>query len=266
MKTPTISVIIPTWNSEKTVLHAIKSCLNQTLPPFEVLVCDDGSTDNSEVLVKQIQDKRVVWIAGDHSGIPAMVRNKGIKVSQGEWIAFCDSDDEWLPRKLEKQFYEMISSGLLASSTNALRRTRGFILGKYLKRKKRTISFKDLLNVNDVICSTAIIHSSIPKKIGGFPEERTYRGFEDYAYWLRISTKTDFVYIDEPMAIYNDYPIISIRATNPTDAVIKQVTIENFKNWSRTSKLPMYYNFCITFFLYKKRVKESIKHLYKKHD
>ncbi|MFY9338906.1 MAG: glycosyltransferase family A protein [Methanosarcina flavescens] len=96
-----ISVIIPTWNRAETLGKAISSALNQTLSPYEVLVCGvDGSPDQK--VVNSINDPRVRWIEGGKDGLASIPRNIGIKASKGEWLAFLDSDDEWLPEKLEK--------------------------------------------------------------------------------------------------------------------------------------------------------------------
>src|SRR5690606_38869541 len=98
-----ISVIIPTWNRAETLGKAISSALNQTLSPYEVIVCGvDGSPDQK--VVNSIKDPRVRWIEGGKDGLASIPRNRGIKASKGEWLAFLDSDDEWLPEKLEKQF------------------------------------------------------------------------------------------------------------------------------------------------------------------
>src|SRR5262245_1813867 len=103
LENPKISVIIPTWNRAQSVKRAISSALRQTHPPHEILVCDDGSTDNTEEVVRAMGDSRVRWIAGPHAGCPAVPRNRGIAASKGDWIAFLDSDDAWLPEKLEAQ-------------------------------------------------------------------------------------------------------------------------------------------------------------------
>lgn len=97
-----ISVIIPTWNRAETLGKAISSALNQTFPPFEIVVCGvDGSPDQE--IFNLINDPRMRWIEGGRDGLASIPRNRGIKASRGEWLAFLDSDDEWLPDKLEKQ-------------------------------------------------------------------------------------------------------------------------------------------------------------------
>lgn len=103
-----VSVIIPTYNREKVLARSIKSVLNQTYRDFELIIIDDGSTDNTETLVKQYQekDKRILYYKQGNQGASA-ARNSGIELAKGEYIAFQDSDDEWLPNKLEVQMQRL---------------------------------------------------------------------------------------------------------------------------------------------------------------
>lgn len=229
MNTPKISIIIPTWNSEKTLRATIKSCLNQTLEPFEVLVCDDGSTDNSKKVVEDINDPRVIWVPHQHTGTPAIPRNNGMRVSSGDWIAFCDSDDEWLPEKLEKQIQYLSKSKNKAVCTNAIIKINENITSKkMLNFKKSNISTDNLIWNNNIICSSVIINKSIYNKIGGFPEDTKYAGFEDYVYWLKVSTETDLSFLDENLVIYYDHPKTSIRSKQIPDTDIKKLSLESF--------------------------------------
>ena len=211
-----ISVIIPTWNREAMLENAIRSALKQALPPIEVLICDDGSTDNSREIVRLINDSRVRWIEGEHSGNPAVPRNRGIKESQGEWIAFLDSDDEWLPEKLEKQLVHANKMGYDAVCSNAIR----YVLsqnysGTVLENFKlgESISFFELLKINYIICSSVLIKKNIVNKCKGFSECEELIGVEDYSLWLRAATFTNFAYINEPLLIYRDDPKFSIRGS-----------------------------------------------------
>ena len=96
-----ISVVIPTYNRAELVLRALRSVLAQTRPAEQVIVVDDGSTDDTGPLVR-IQFGSVDYLAQENRGVSA-ARNRGIEVATGEWIALLDSDDEWLPEKLERQ-------------------------------------------------------------------------------------------------------------------------------------------------------------------
>ncbi len=102
---PKVSVIIPTYNREKLLPRAIQSVLDQTYSNFELIVVDDGSPDNTKKIVEEFQkkDKRIKYIWQENFGGNSKTINTGIKASQGEYIALLEDDDEWLPKKLEKQ-------------------------------------------------------------------------------------------------------------------------------------------------------------------
>ncbi|WP_137652106.1 glycosyltransferase family 2 protein, partial [Bifidobacterium moukalabense] len=99
---PKVSVVIPTFNRADTIGDSIKSVLEQTFKDFEVVVVDDGSTDNTESIIASLGDSRIKYVMQDNAGACA-ARNNGIRHAHGEYIAFQDSDDHWMPRKLEKQ-------------------------------------------------------------------------------------------------------------------------------------------------------------------
>ena len=234
---PKISVIIPTWNSDKTLKATIESCLNQTLPPIEILVCDDGSTDDSKKIVEEMNDSRVKWIPLSHSGTPAVPRNKGIELSKGEWIAFCDSDDEWLPQKLEKQVAALLQTKYKAISTNAFQKINNTKTNKkIIYFTKKYIGFINLLQSNSIICSSTIIHKSLFNKIGGFTENINYGSYADYIYWLKITTETKFIYIEDALTIYNDHPETSMRKEKISDKDLKNNSFNDFIIWSKTKK------------------------------
>lgn len=98
---PTYSIIVPTYNRENLLKRAIDSILSQTFRDFELIIIDDGSTDNTKEVVETYKDDRIIYIYKENGGINS-ARNRGLKVARGEYIAFCDSDDDWLPEKLEK--------------------------------------------------------------------------------------------------------------------------------------------------------------------
>ena len=103
VRNPIVSVIIPTYNRAHLIDKAIKSVLNQTYQDFEIIVVDDGSTDNTNEVLKNFTDSRIHYIFHTSNLGVSAARNTGIKTSQGEYIALLDSDDDWLPEKLDKQ-------------------------------------------------------------------------------------------------------------------------------------------------------------------
>jgi glycosyltransferase involved in cell wall biosynthesis len=234
-KMPKISVIIPTWNRADKIKKAIKSALNQTVQDLEVLICDDHSTDNTFQVVSSFNDSRVIWIPGERGGRPAIPRNRGIKVKQGEWIAFLDSDDEWISEKIEKQLKKIEITNCKAVCSNAFRflPSKG-IHGKLIKYRKQWITFDDLLDSNFVICSSLLIHNSILDSVGNFPENPELIAVEDYTLWLRVATQIDFAYIDEALLIYHDDVQSSIRSKDSRSIWLqKKYVLRDFLHWAK---------------------------------
>lgn len=233
-KTADISVIIPTWNRKDLLERAIGSVLDQTLRPLEVLVCDDGSTDGSRELVDSMDDARVRWLAGEHTGRPAVPRNRGIYASRGKWLAFLDSDDEWLPDKLERQMSLVGKTGCDTACSNAQRNSpSGGVTGDLLDGiDTGTITFSRLLHVNYVIGSSVLTKRALVERCGGFPEDPDLLAAEDYALWLRMATFTDFTFLNEPLVVYRDEPEDSIRTNGPPEWEQRINVLDSFMAWA----------------------------------
>lgn len=181
-----VSVIMPCYNAEKTISDSINGVLSQTYNNFELLIIDDYSTDNSLTILKQYAslDNRLKLFSTDkNSGSPAIPRNIGIKHATGRFIAFCDSDDIWLPAKLEEQI------SLFDDNTS-------IIYSNYektdfdLNRKKRYIiapkfaTYTSLLNGNYIGNLTGIYDTD---KVGKIFQKHIFH--EDYVMWLEILKK-----------------------------------------------------------------------------
>jgi glycosyltransferase involved in cell wall biosynthesis len=236
---PSVSVIIPTWNRAATVVAAVASALAQTHAPLEVLVCDDGSGDDSERRIRALPDPRVRWLAGARGGRPAIPRNRGIAAARGEWLAFLDSDDEWLPDKLGRQLAAVRASGRRASSTNAWRVSPGADRREPMQSDADGVrTLTDLLHGNGVICSSALTHRSLLAVAEGFPEAAILKALEDYALWLRVACFTAFDHLAEPLVLYRDEPAASVRAEG-LDAKAQQVeVVTDFLAWCRRHPAP----------------------------
>lgn len=233
-----ISVIIPTYNRREQVIKAIRSALAQTFASFEILVCDDGSTDGTREAVHEIKDPRVRWVPGKgNSGLPAVPRNRGIRESRGDWLAFLDSDDEWYSEKLAEQKKAIARSGASAVCANADRvNAQGTPNGLVVAFEKNVISFDDLLRANTVVSSSMLLKKSLFDDVSGFPEERDLKAGEDHALWLRIATRSDILFIHEPLLSYRDDPASSVRGTHK-DAHMAGLrltgrVIGNFLRWA----------------------------------
>jgi glycosyltransferase involved in cell wall biosynthesis len=226
-------VIIPTWNRASTIVASIESVLNQTYPIHEILICDDGSTDNTREILTAFTDRRIRFIGGAHSGLPAVPRNRGLRESTGDWVAFLDSDDCWLPEKLSVQMRAVGEVGCKASATNAWRVTPE--MGRtmpYIQFESSKITLQDLLRVNWVICSSVLVERGIALACGGFPEDSELKAIEDFALWLRVASMTDFVYCNDPLVDYLDVPSESVRA-NTNDVRQQEAVRLNYLSWAK---------------------------------
>jgi glycosyltransferase involved in cell wall biosynthesis len=236
---PSVSVIIPTWNRATTIVAAVESALAQTHAPLEVLVCDDGSSDDSEQRIRAISDSRLRWLPGPRGGRPAIPRNRGIAAARGEWLAFLDSDDAWLPDKLERQLAAVLASGRLACCTNAWRIFPGADRRELMRNGADGVrALADLLAGNGVICSSALIHRSVLADAEGFPEAAILKALEDYALWLRVACFTDFDHVAEPLVFYRDEPAASVRADGLDGRAQRVEVLADFLDWCRRHREP----------------------------
>jgi glycosyltransferase involved in cell wall biosynthesis len=198
-----LSVIIPTYNRAQMVGRAIRSVLDQTYQDFEIVVVDDGSKDNTEEVVRSFNDKRVRYIKHERNEGVAAARNTGIKATRSKYIAFQDSDDEWLPEKLEKQMagFRTASSNIGVVYTAFLKiegDKKTYIPSPELTQKEGDI-YNSLVRGNFVAPPAAVVKRECFAKAGMFDEGIPC--FEDWELWLRISKYYHFKYIDEPLII-----------------------------------------------------------------
>jgi glycosyltransferase involved in cell wall biosynthesis len=233
-----ISVVIPTYNRATELILAVKSASSQTFPVHEILICDDGSSDNSKQLITELNNPIVKWIDCGKNGGPAIPRNMGIKQSSGNWIALLDSDDAWCPTKIEKQVEAVQRLSVLASCTNASRMRFGEDKGPYLDYSKDSIGLTDLFHQNSIICSSVIVSKDLLSTISNFPEDKNLIAFEDYALWLRLSTKSNFAYLSEPLVKYFDNVETSIRSGFKMDTWdVYSIVIPDFIMWIKNGRV-----------------------------
>ncbi len=206
-KIPTVSVVIPTYNRAHLVGRAIQSVLNQTYQDFEIIVVDDGSTDNTEEVVKSFNDPRIRYLRHDQNRGGSAARNTGINMARGEYIAFQDSDDEWLPEKLEKQMrvFENAPAEVGVVYTDMWR------IGKGEKRYWHSpkimpedgIVYKQALDqVMGIGIQTAVIKRECFNVVGMFDEN--FPRFIDLELFARLSKYYYFYHINEPLVNFYD--------------------------------------------------------------
>ena len=195
--TSTVSVIIPTFNREKLLKRSIKSVLNQTYPNLECLVVDDGSTDNTKDVIMNFNDNRINYIKHKLNKHASAARNTGIQAAKGDYIAFLDDDDEWLPEKLKKQVYLLEQSSI---NIGLVYCWMTYLIGeKELYNYTPTLKgyiFNDMLDKQAIgNSSTLLVRRNIIGEIGGF-DESLPRG-NDGDFIRRVCRKYEVDYVPE---------------------------------------------------------------------
>ncbi len=199
---PRISVIVPAYNAARFVAEAVESILNQTLAPMEIVVVNDGSTDDTEAILRPYRE-RIHYIRQQNRGLPA-ARNRGIEESQGDLIAFLDADDVWLPGKLEKQwkcFQDHPAAGLVHSNVLLWHDATGEKTPGYEGLRERTgWCYSKLFSRSAIIPSATMVKRECLDRVGLFNE--SMRTSEDYELFLRIARYYEFAYVDDPLILY----------------------------------------------------------------
>lgn len=207
---PAVSVVIPAWNRRETLRASVESVLRQTFTDFELIVVDDGSTDGTMEAIADLADPRLRRLQTPHNMGASGARNLGIRAARGEWVAFQDSDDEWLPRKLEKQMARVEAAGpeVVACYTGMLRPWRPSGQGArtdllYLPHisvpqvegdLSRTILARSLVSTQMLMARRAAL-----LQIGGFDEAMP--ALVDWELTIRLSRLGRFLLVDEPLVI-----------------------------------------------------------------
>ena len=194
------SVIIPTLNRWQTLPRAIDSVLSQTLIPHEIIVVDNGSRDGTVEMVESKYPS--VQILQEKSVGVSAARNRGIRVATGTWIALLDSDDEWLPNKLQRQMESYINSNSSKRliHTNEVWKKNNFPVNQMKKHKKSGgYIFNACLPICCISPSSSILRRDLFDEFGFFDENLP--ACEDYDLWLRICSKEEVLFIDENLII-----------------------------------------------------------------
>ncbi len=188
-----VSVVIPTYNRAPDLSRALDSVLKQTYPHWEALVIDNHSTDNTYEVVRRLNEKRIRYFEISNNGVIAASRNLGIHHSNGEFIAFLDSDDIWKNDKLEKSILWLNQGFDVVYHDMNIVSNRGFYIGprKFKTRQVAPPVHNDLLvNGNTLPTSSVVVRKDVLLKVGGFSEAVEMIAGEDYDLWLRLSTLT----------------------------------------------------------------------------
>lgn len=194
-----VSVVIPTFNRAHLLRRALDSVLGQTHPPHELIVVDDGSTDETASLIRH-RYPNVSYLYQSNSGVSS-ARNRGIKEATGRWIALLDSDDEWLAHKLARQLEALQEvPGMKLCHTDEIWIRNGVRVNPKKKHAKSGgWIFQRCLPLCCVSPSSVLIHRGVFDAVGLFDE--TLPVCEDYDLWLRVSARFPVLYADEPLTV-----------------------------------------------------------------
>ena len=223
---PLVSVIMPAYNTEKYIGDSIQSVLDQTYSNWELLVVDDGSTDKTADIARRFsaQDGRVKYVF-QPNGRQAKARNTGIGQSSGDLLAFLDSDDLWLPEKLERQLETLqatkadvvYSNGVIIYEPGASGGAMDFpvVAGTVEGRKMLDL----LLLLNFIPVQSVVLRREIFKNAGPFDESPSYHGCEDYELWLKLAAYgAVFHGMSEKLIKYRRHPTAT---THKNSAMLK---------------------------------------------
>ena len=195
-KSPIVSVVIPTYNRVIRLKRAIDSVCNQSFKHIEIILIDDGSTDETEIMVRE-NFPNISYIKTENRGVSA-ARNLGIKKSRGEYIASLDSDDEWFPKKIETQVMRIRSCNRRWVHTEERWIRNGVRVNqKKIHRKSGGDIFNRSLSLCLVSPSTVMLEKSLLEEFGGFDEN--FIVCEDFDLWLRILSKYEIEFISNEL-------------------------------------------------------------------
>lgn len=200
--TPLVSVVIATYNRASFLVEAIESVLSQSFTEYEILVADDGSTDDTVDRLARY-GTRIRHIRLDHSGRPSVARNRALAVARGELIAFLDDDDVWQPEKLERQVHLLVNQpdlGMVYSDLRFLREdgTRSDTILQPHQQRRGNL-FDDLLADCFIHPSTAVVRKCLGDEVGWFDED--LECIEDFDLWLRLAYRSRIGLLNEPLVL-----------------------------------------------------------------
>lgn len=239
MDEPIVSIIMPTYNRAFCLNRAVESVLRQTYHDFELIIIDDGSTDDTTKVINGFSDKRIVHLRHEKNMGAAAARNLGIQMAKGDFIAFQDSDDVWHPEKLSRQMeaFKKKSSDIGVVYAGAWRIENGKkILIPYSRIYNKEGELKQpLLVENFITLPSAIVRKECFSVAGMFDESLPC--LQDWELWIRISNHYRFKYIDEPLVnAYFSNNSISYDYQNISRAW-RYVLIKHFKEFEKDKKI-----------------------------
>lgn len=238
------SVVIPLYNKELSITNTVQSVLDQTCQDFEIVIVNDGSTDNSIKAVEAINDNRIRLIHQENQGVSA-ARNRGIKEAKYEWIAFLDGDDLWEPNHLEEitkmmELYPeekvFVTSFVYSDNRPMFKHPRATPIFKIENY------FKEALKESLMWTSIVVANKECFEKVGGF-NEKLNRG-EDLDVWARLAQKYQIIKSSKTTAIYSmeDETSLSKGKSNYHQSILSIINLEDKKSDERKYYQRMLFN------------------------
>jgi GT2 family glycosyltransferase len=203
---PRVSIIMPVWNRASLIEHSLHSALAQSFRDFELIVADDGSTDDSAARALALGDPRIVVLRLPHSGRPACARNAALRRARGQYIAFLDSDDTWRADKLAEQV-RLLDARPDAALVFGLasyfdgRRERG-VCGPKSAHVPESMFELLLLQGNFMQTSTVMLRRDACTELAGFDEAPALRAVEDLDLWLRVTQQFPALFVPRVVCRY----------------------------------------------------------------
>lgn len=196
---PTVSVVVPAYNRARFLADAVASVINQTLTDLEIIVVDDGSTDDTRTVVESLADERIRYVRHDENKGANAARNTGIRLARGRYVAFQDSDDRWDPQKLERQIAACESSAAKACFC-AFNRHVGATSVKIPKSSYQIPSGlndlqRQVTRGSFISCQTLMIDRELVLSVGEFDE--SLPRLQDWELCLRLAQITPIYFLDE---------------------------------------------------------------------
>ena len=193
-----VSVIMPSYNTAKYIAESIESIMNQTYPYWELIIVDDCSTDNTDSVVENyLSDTRIRYLKNEKNSGAAISRNYALREAKGKWIAFLDSDDVWLPEKLETQIAFMLENDYKFTCTDYRIRLNGTWL-PYIYTSPKVITRRKLFNY----CYFSTITVIYDREFVGLVQIENLRKNNDYAMWFEVTKKTPCYRFPECLSYY----------------------------------------------------------------
>ncbi len=205
---PKVSVIIPAYNAMAYLPETVESVLNQTFTDFELLIINDGSSDDIVQWASQVTEPRVKLISQENQGV-SVARNTGIAHAQGEYVAFLDADDLWEPTKLEKQAQCLENNSAVAlvytwtALIDQLGKPLGILLASHVEGNVwEQIVVKDMISNG----SSPMVRRGCFETVGIFDPDPNISGAADRDMWIRIAALYPFAVVKEPLTLYRRHP------------------------------------------------------------